>query len=564
MGLIVVMVILVTGIARAADERCTNPGSLTDVTLINECISSYSKTAEAIEKANTHNKQELQGLLAQVARLKAQLVALDKQLVKLGDELFAREVQMGVRKELLYERVRNDYIRGREQPMLMLLFANQSATTLLKNLSYRERVVNRDQLIISEVGREISDISKQTAALKSQKASLAVLQEKVNKQADFLAAEVSKADQYVADLSSKVAALSARQQEILAERSGSFVVDIGDSELADDYNASIKGFRESAPAGSYAVFSFGAYTHRKGMSQYGARGRVASGQNYRQVLKAYYGKEPTKVETGGSIKVSGYGAIDFESKYLMGIAEVPSNWPMEVLKAQAVAARTYALRYKSSGQTICTDEGCQVFRKSKADNTPSEWRRAVEETRGEVIDGVVTYYSSTAGGYLTTMGWDTTDGSGGGNFFDKMYEKIGGSPWAYKAWYTKGYSPSSDKCGRNNPWLSGEELADLVNAALVVRSGNSGEAARVTPNSSCWGGNPYSREELKNVAAKYGGISNVDNVVVHQGDGVTNQIVVNGSLNVSGNDFRKGFNLRAPGRLSIPQNGFAFFNIERK
>lgn len=305
MGLIVVMVILVTGIARAADERCTNPGSLTDVTLINECISSYSKTAEAIEKANTHNKQELQGLLAQVARLKAQLVALDKQLVKLGDELFAREVQMGVRKELLYERVRNDYIRGREQPMLMLLFANQSATTLLKNLSYRERVVNRDQLIISEVGREISDISKQTAALKSQKASLAVLQEKVNKQADFLAAEVSKADQYVADLSSKVAALSARQQEILAERSGSFVVDIGDSELADDYNASIKGFRESAPAGSYAVFSFGAYTHRKGMSQYGARGRVASGQNYRQVLKAYYGKEPTKVETGGSIKVSG-------------------------------------------------------------------------------------------------------------------------------------------------------------------------------------------------------------------------------------------------------------------
>jgi hypothetical protein len=66
------------------------------------------------------------------------------------------------------------------------------------------------------------------------------------------------------------------------------------------------------------------------------------------------------------------------------------------------------------------------------------------------------------------------------------------------------------------------------------------------------------------VAAKYGGISNVDNVVVHQGDGVTNQIVVNGSLNVSGNDFRKGFNLRAPGRLSIPQNGFAFFNIERK
>ena len=29
-------------------------------------------------------------------------------------------------------------------------------------------------------------------------------------------------------------------------------------------------------------------------------------------------------------------------------------------------------------------------------------------------------------------------------------------------------------------------------------------------------------------------------------------------------DFKKAFNLRAPGRMSIPQSGFAFFNIEKK
>src|SRR5918992_2592496 len=36
------------------------------------------------------------------------------------------------------------------------------------------------------------------------------------------------------------------------------------------------------------------------------------------------------------------GELAFED-YLKGIAEVPRDWPMEALKAQVVAARTYAL-----------------------------------------------------------------------------------------------------------------------------------------------------------------------------------------------------------------------------
>jgi hypothetical protein len=145
---------------------------------------------------------------------------------------------------------------------------------------------------------------------------------------------------------------------------------------------------------------------------------------------------------------------------------------------------------------------------------------------------------------------------------DKTYEKIGGSPWVYKAWYTEGYSPSSDKCGRENPWLNGTELADIVNAALVLQHK---EDDRITPiTTSCWGGNPYSHEELRNVAAQYGGIGTVSSVYVTQGGGTTNQVVINGSIYLSGAEFKQAFNLRAPGYLMIPQKGFAFFNIEKK
>jgi len=112
---------------------------------------------------------------------------------------------------------------------------------------------------------------------------LRVYKKKVSSDADFLEKEVGKVESFLSALSSK-------QQEIINAKSGGFTASVGDSDLADDINASIKGFKDNAPSGSFAVFSFGGYTHRKGMSQYGARGRAQNGQNANQILKAYYGK----------------------------------------------------------------------------------------------------------------------------------------------------------------------------------------------------------------------------------------------------------------------------------
>src|SRR5262249_8341371 len=47
--------------------------------------------------------------------------------------------------------------------------------------------------------------------------------------------------------------------------------------------------------------------------------------------------------------------------YVSGISEVPSSWPEEALKAQAIAARTYALNQLSTGRTLCDTDACQVY-----------------------------------------------------------------------------------------------------------------------------------------------------------------------------------------------------------
>src|SRR5918996_5432341 len=62
---------------------------------------------------------------------------------------------------------------------------------------------------------------------------------------------------------------------------------------------------------------------------------------YQPVLHARYrGTIEIGMVADGSLFL--IGELSFED-YVKGIAEVPRDWPMEALKAQVVAARTYAL-----------------------------------------------------------------------------------------------------------------------------------------------------------------------------------------------------------------------------
>lgn len=514
-------------------------------------IDELSKQLEASQNATVPLEGEVKKLEAELGGIVVRIGQIKADMAKSENELVDEKKQLATT-------VRNFYIRGFVDIPLLTFFASADATDTLKIIAFQQNSSKSDK-------ETIEDISAKIAKLADDKKRMGGLQASIDKQRQFLKGEIANAKSFQSEISGKIAALSARQQEIINARSGTFIASIGDSELADDYNASIKGFRESAPGGYFGVFAFGAHTHRKGMSQYGARGRAQAGQDFKAILKAYYGKDPVGKDTAGSINVSGYPPMDFETAYLYGIAEMPSSWNPEALKAQAVAARTYAYRYKAEGKEICTTEACQVFNKSKSDGVPASWKSAVDSTRGQVLDDVVTYYASTHGGFASPIGWDTTDGAGGGNFVDKSWDKAGGSPWVYKAWYTKGYSPSSDKCGRANPWLSPVEMADIVNAAIALKNSDGIDTNRIAPvTTSCWPGtNPYSVDELRNLVSGKGGISSADGVSVSQGNGNTGNVTING-VSLSGEDFKRAFNLRAPGYLSIPQSGFAFFNVEKK
>jgi stage II sporulation protein D len=109
---------------------------------------------------------------------------------------------------------------------------------------------------------------------------------------------------------------------------------------------------------------------------------------------------------GGRLRAINFVGLE---QYLYGVvpAEVPDDWPEEVLKAQAVAARSYALATRKVGGAydLFPDVRSQVYR--GVDEEEDSTNEAVDATAGQVLmyGGKVatTYFHSTSGGRTASV-----------------------------------------------------------------------------------------------------------------------------------------------------------------
>ncbi len=127
---------------------------------------------------------------------------------------------------------------------------------------------------------------------------------------------------------------------------------------------------------------------------------VFNGQKYR-----YRGNMEINIDKEyGKLNVINIIGIE---EYLYGVLkkEISPNWPAEVLKAQAVAARTFAIfninKHIDQGYNLCATTHCQAY--GGVNHEDPLTNKAVDETRGVImvykgkpIDAV---YHSDSGGY---------------------------------------------------------------------------------------------------------------------------------------------------------------------
>lgn len=134
------------------------------------------------------------------------------------------------------------------------------------------------------------------------------------------------------------------------------------------------------------------------------------GRHWDRVVDRVYAGEIRLVEDSAGL-LSVVNLIDVET-YLQGVvpSEMSADYPLEALKAQAVAARSIILsglgKHAKDGFDFCNTEHCQVYAGAMIEGKPvAELRSAgaVNETRGEVLTykGAIAraLYSANCGGH---------------------------------------------------------------------------------------------------------------------------------------------------------------------
>lgn len=527
------------------------------------CATQLQNLINTYLPAQNTNKQNLASLQSQLNGINKRITALTQQLNILSKNITKREADSAYAKQVFEKKASDQYKFLRlYDPITPFLFSD-TASKAYQEISFRQRAADSDRKTIENYANELIQLKKDEDSLQKSKETLASSQKLLAEKTSTLAKEVAKVEAYLASL-------SAKQQVFIAAKLESLGLSRSAYNMKGGCSSDINPYKDPGFSGTkYAFFTYGV-PNRVGMNQFGAKGRAEAGQNAETILKAYYNADyTTGYNQSINIKVSGtneFGQSFNETwnidEYLKHLYEMPADWPAEALKAQAIAARSYALSYTNNGAgTICPSQKCQVVKKEL--NT-SSWQSAVDATKGVVMTSggspIKAWYSSTHGGYAylsSDIGWNSTswtkrllDSTGAVNSFsellDKAYDKS--SPIFYCDW-------GSRAAYNKTAWLKPEEVADIVNAVLLATSdGSTKSHLYQTDKSNPEGTDTWDASRVKSELSGRGGspIDSVNSISVSVdfGTGRTTLVNVNGK-SINGDDFKNYFNLRAPGNIQI-------------
>lgn len=509
-----------------------------------------------------------QDLSLRLNQIKDKLSQLEQEIDKKEIEVKKGEEALSYQKELLNERAKSYYKNVNKNSTLFLsVLVADDLSTSLRKIFYQKTIVDEDKKMIIKIVLYVKNLEDTKKQLEIEKSGLANLKIEVDKQSQILAGQISQTR-------SQIAELTAKQQQLIASRIAGLNLSRSAAspiECVDDRNLD-PGF-----GSGFAFYTYG-IPHRVGMSQYGAKGRADAGQKYEDILRAYYNFDNLqKFDTSTKIKVEGQGEFSLED-YTLRIYEVQESWPSEVLKAQVIAARSFALRYvqdrRDAGQSdeICTSQSCQVFQPNPKTN---QWAQAVKDTEGLVMmqggKPIKAWFASTFGGYAHTSaevwGGNTSwtknfadTSSGVGSFSDlneRAYDKES------KCFYT---AQGSRADYGKSAWLRPSEVADITNTLLLVKKDSSTtDNLYQVDKSNPVGKENWSPDKVKSMLSNpFNNVTDVRITGVDFGSGRTTEITIieNGrEERFNGDEFKNRFNLRAPANISIVG---PLFNIEKR
>jgi len=366
------------------------------------------ETGRNFEAQLSKAEEEQQKILSQIDFLNRKQSEIDQQISK--QKVTERILEKQIRKTGLEVKTiaRQLYKMLNRDVVLTAVFASEDLTDLLGKLAEQNLMISKGAEKLAEQQKKQKDLIIAKEENRAELLELLRQKEQMQQQKKEL---FEKKKSLVVKLEEN------KQKQLLLEQKYASLAETQNQRDFISLNIS---------QGDSVTFVGGGTEHGLGMSQYGARGFAEHGFNYKQILGHYFqGTSLKKIDTSGEkirVRITQpnpkpedyFGTLEniggewintvLLEEYLRGVvaAEVSANWPQEALRAQAVAARSYAIAHlDSKGFWDVDDTTCYQVYLGKY--TFSETDRAVRETAGEVLtyDGIVipAYYHSTSGGW---------------------------------------------------------------------------------------------------------------------------------------------------------------------
>lgn len=521
--------------------------------------------------------QPLQSQLAseqkQIANIKSQIVGVQSDIATKKTQINNGYTDLAQKEKVLNATIRDFYVNSFYDNPLLTFFSQASMSDITQTLAYQHAQTEQDKSIITNIALTINDLQTEKTQLQQEESWLASTQASLDADSAKLNKIISGAQAYQAQLSNQIASLTAEQQQLIAQKYASLGIPTTAETSSSGCSSDINPYKDPGFGGTkFGFFTYGV-PNRVGLNQYGAKGRAEAGQSYTDILNAYYTNFQITTMPTSSTNVTVNGTNDsgetFSNQtftvedYLQHLYEMPSDWPPEALKAQAIAARSYVMHAIANGTTTVAPN--TTFQEVKTELNAQPWIDAVNATAGQVMTSggqpIEAFFSSTHGGFVHTssdIGWSATsytktaqDTTTTVNSFADLqndaYDKD--SPWFYCDW---GSRPADN----GTAWLSSSDLADIVNAVMLSDADGSttqylSQVDKSLPNT--WSASQVQQELKSKNITPYTSISNVS-VGADFNGGTTTTVTVSGDAGThsfSGADFKTIFNLRAPANIQI-------------
>lgn len=576
----VVLVVLLTILPLAFSVQRTSADQLDDInnqlSELNDQLSKSVAATKPLQSQLDSERQQIDNIKSQIAGVESDITLKKKQI----NDGFANLAQ---KEKIIDHTIRDFYVKSYYDSPIIAFFSQATMADITQTIAYQHAQTEQDKTIITNIALTINELQNAKTQLQQEEAWLTTTKANLDADTAKLDKVVSGAKAYQSQLSGQIAALSAQQQQLLAQKYATLGIPTTAYTTSGGCSSDLNPYRDPGFGGTkFGFFTYGV-PNRVGLNQYGAKGRAEAGQSYNDILNAYYANFQITNMSTSSTTVTVNGTNDsgetFSNQsfnvedYLKHIYEMPSGWPSEALKAQAIAARSYVMHAISNGQTTVAPN--QSFQEVKTELNAQPWIDAVNATSGQVMTSggqpIEGWFSSTHGGYThasADIGWSATsytktaqDASGSINSFGDLnnnaYDKD--SPWFYCDWGARSQY-------NGTAWLTSSDVADIVNVVLLSQADNS-----TTPHLSqtdksipdTWDASRVQTELRNRGVTPYTSVSNVS-VGADFGSGTTTTVNVNGdggSHSFSGSNFKTLFDLRAPANIQIVG---PLYNVEMK